>query len=67
MEESFRKSMAWLHTWVGLSAGWVLLFVFVTGAAGYFQTEITRWMQPERPLIEAPGATDSAPGSPLWV
>ncbi len=42
--------MAWLHTWTGLVTGWVLFFVFVTGTAGYMTDEITRWMQPERPM-----------------
>ncbi|PRB84388.1 PepSY domain-containing protein [Pseudomonas sp. MYb185] len=50
MKEGFRQSMAWLHTWCGLVVGWVLFFVFVTGTAGYFTYEITRWMEPERPL-----------------
>ncbi|MFA5609960.1 MAG: PepSY-associated TM helix domain-containing protein, partial [Alcaligenes sp.] len=50
MKESFRQCMAWLHTWVGLVAGWILFFVFVTGTAGYVDDEITRWMEPERPL-----------------
>jgi uncharacterized iron-regulated membrane protein len=42
--------MAWLHTWAGLMVGWVLFFVFLTGSAGYFATEIGRWMQPEQLL-----------------
>ncbi len=50
MKEGFRQSMAWLHTWTGLVVGWVLFFVFVTGTAGYVDDEITRWMEPERPL-----------------
>lgn len=50
MKEGFRQSMAWLHTWTGLIVGWVLFLVFLTGTAGYFDEEITRWMQPERPL-----------------
>lgn len=50
MKEGFRQSMAWLHTWTGLVVGWVLFFVFLTGTTGYFDDEITRWMQPERPL-----------------
>nr|WP_284047956.1 PepSY-associated TM helix domain-containing protein [Marinobacter sp. ATCH36] len=41
--------MAWLHTWAGLTLGWVLFLMFVTGTAGYFDTEIDRWMQPELP------------------
>ncbi|MGE8613160.1 MAG: PepSY domain-containing protein, partial [Achromobacter veterisilvae] len=49
MKNGFRQVAAWLHTWSGLTVGWVLFFVFVTGTAGYFQHEITRWMQPELP------------------
>lgn len=52
MKDGFRQCMAWLHTWCGLVVGWVLFFVFVTGTAGYFNTEITRWMQPELPLAQ---------------
>jgi uncharacterized iron-regulated membrane protein len=50
MKEHFRQSMAWLHTWAGLLAGWVMFFVFVTGTAAFFCDEITRWMSPELPL-----------------
>ena len=48
-EASFRQAMAWLHTWVGLTLSWLLFFIFLTGTAGYFDTEIDRWMQPELP------------------
>jgi uncharacterized iron-regulated membrane protein len=51
MKDTFRQSMKWFHTWVGLIVGWVLFFMFLTGSLGYFYQEITRWMQPERPLI----------------
>jgi len=50
MKGDFRQSMKWLHTWVGLVVGWVLVFMFITGTSGYFKKEITRWMEPERPL-----------------
>lgn len=50
MNESFRRSMAWVHTWAGLLVGWVSFFIFLTGTAGYFDTEIDRWMQPEGSL-----------------
>ncbi len=50
MKATFRQSMAWLHTWAGLILGWVLYFMFVTGTAGYLDTEIDRWMQPELPV-----------------
>ncbi len=59
MKEGFRQSMAWLHTWTGLVVGWVLFFVFVTGTAGYFDDEITRWMKPELPLASKPEPYDS--------
>jgi uncharacterized iron-regulated membrane protein len=47
-----RHSMSWLHTWSGLVFGWVLYLMFVTGSLGYFDEEITRWMQPEIPIQE---------------
>ena len=50
MKGAFRRSMAWLHTWTGLILGWLLFFIFLTGTAGYFDTEIDRWMQPELPM-----------------
>lgn len=46
--------MAWLHTWLGLLTGWVLYFMFVTGTAGYLDTEIDRWMRPELPATRLP-------------
>jgi uncharacterized iron-regulated membrane protein len=54
MKRTFRLSMAWLHTWVGLLLGWVLFAIFVTGTATYFKWEITRWMQPEITGVVAP-------------
>ncbi len=39
--------MAWLHTWAGLSVCWVLLLVFASGTASFYNKEITFWMQPE--------------------
>lgn len=49
MKNGFRQSMSWLHTWGGLTVGWILYFVFLTGTLGYFDTEIDRWMKPELP------------------
>jgi uncharacterized iron-regulated membrane protein len=49
MKNGFRQSMSWVHTWGGLSVGWILFFVFLTGTTGYFDTEIDRWMKPELP------------------
>lgn len=47
MTVSLRRSMAWIHGWLGLLAGWLLFAMFLTGTASYFRPEITRWMQPE--------------------
>ncbi len=46
----FRKNMSGVHTWTGLVLGWLLLWMFLSGSLGYFDTEIDRWMQPELPL-----------------
>ncbi|RYX91992.1 MAG: PepSY domain-containing protein [Comamonadaceae bacterium] len=59
MNGFFRQSMAWLHTWLGLLFGWVLYFMFVTGTAGYLDTEIDRWMRPELPLAHYPIANQT--------
>ncbi|MEW5056237.1 MAG: PepSY-associated TM helix domain-containing protein [Cycloclasticus sp.] len=50
MNGTFRQSMSWLHTWAGLVLGWLLYFMFITGAIGYFYAEVDRWMKPEAPL-----------------
>lgn len=47
MRQGFRQSMAWLHTWCGLLAGWILFAVFLTGTASYYRQEISAWMRPE--------------------
>lgn len=62
MKENFRQSMAWLHTWLGLLFGWLLYFMFVTGTAGYLDTEIDRWMRPELPAARYPLPPDTAVG-----
>jgi len=54
MKDHFRKSMAWLHTWLGLLSGWLLYFMFITGTLGYLDTEIDRWMRPELPVARYP-------------
>lgn len=56
-----RQSMAWIHTWLGLLAGWILFAMFLTGTASYFRPEITRWMQPEVRL--APVSAAQAAGA----
>ena len=52
-EGNFRQSMKWLHTWAGLVVAVVLYFMFITGTAGYFNDEITYWMQPETSALNS--------------
>jgi uncharacterized iron-regulated membrane protein len=62
MKESFRQSMGLLHSWLGLSAGWLLFFVFLTGTTGFVHSEISRWMRPELPLVGGmPAASEMLP------
>ena len=49
-----RPAMAGVHTWTGVLFSWLLYFMFVTGAAGYLDTEIDRWMRPELPAAHYP-------------
>ena len=42
--------MIWLHTYLGITTGWLLFVIFVTGTLSYFTPEITYWMMPERQI-----------------
>ncbi|MCQ4270516.1 PepSY domain-containing protein [Pseudomonas kuykendallii] len=62
-EGGFRQAMAWLHTWGGLWACWVLFVIFLTGSLGVFDEPITRWMKPHLPQAsEATGDTRMGDG-----
>jgi uncharacterized iron-regulated membrane protein len=47
MRETFRLSMAYMHTWLGLVLGFVLMAVFFFGTLSVFDREIDRWSVPE--------------------
>lgn len=47
MLSSFRLSMTWVHTWFGLTLGYVLMVCFFFGALSVFDREIDRWAIPE--------------------
>jgi uncharacterized iron-regulated membrane protein len=47
MYQSFRQSMAWLHTWFGLVLGFVLMACFFFGSLSVFDREIDRWAIPD--------------------
>jgi uncharacterized iron-regulated membrane protein len=54
MFQSFRHSMAWLHTWFGLVLGYVLMAAFFFGALSVFDREIDRWAIPETRFAAQP-------------
>lgn len=47
MFNSFRMSMGWVHTWMGLVLGFVLMICFFFGTLSVFDREIDRWAVPE--------------------
>ena len=50
MDQTFRTSMAWLHTWAGVVLGALLFAIFWMGTLSVFDREIDRWMMPETRL-----------------
>ena len=42
MKEGFRQAMAWLHTWAGLTFGWLLFAIFLTGTLAYALADAMR-------------------------
>jgi len=76
LKPKFRQSMAWLHGWAGVTVGWILYAVFVTGTLSYFREELSHWMRPELsaarmdPDAIARGLQileERAPHSPRWL
>lgn len=53
IERGLRQSMAGLHLWAGLLAGWLLFAIFVTGGISYYRDELTQWLRPEIPARPA--------------
>ncbi|MBL8629531.1 MAG: PepSY domain-containing protein, partial [Rhodospirillaceae bacterium] len=46
--------MAWLHSWAGIIAGWLLFAIALTGTLSFFKPEISDWMHPEVRSTNAP-------------
>lgn len=42
----FRRILLWLHRWVGVTAGLVILFLAITGGVLVFQHTQDRWLNP---------------------
>lgn len=47
MFDTFRQTMTWVHTWLGLVLGYVLMIAFFFGALSVFDREIDRWALPQ--------------------
>lgn len=47
MFTNFRQAMTWLHTWMGLVLGFVLMVCFFFGSLSVFDREIDRWAIPQ--------------------
>ena len=54
MRETFRLSMAYIHTWLGLVLGFVLMICFFFGSLSVFDREIDQWSVPETRAQAAP-------------
>ncbi len=44
---NIRRTLLWLHRWVGVLSGLVILVIAVTGGALVFEQTIQRWLRPE--------------------
>ncbi len=64
MKDGFRQQMAWLHTWCGLTAGWLLCAIFLTGTLSIFRLPITQWME-AKPVLQAVPGADAGIGAPV--
>ncbi|GBQ60663.1 PepSY-associated TM helix domain-containing protein [Komagataeibacter swingsii] len=60
MRETLRTRLGWLHGWAGFVAGLLAACIFMTGTLSVFDTEITRWMQPENRVPAKTALTDTA-------
>lgn len=50
MKGTLRQSMSGLHTWCGLTCGWILCAIMLTGTLSVFRDPITHWME-ARPML----------------
>ncbi|MGB3436115.1 PepSY-associated TM helix domain-containing protein [Achromobacter sp.] len=55
--------MSWLHTWCGLTCGWLLCAIFLTGTLSVFREPITRWME----AGPSPGPAAEAADARQWL
>ena len=61
---NLRRALLWLHRWVGVLAGLVILVIAVTGAALVFEHSIQRWVRPD---LYPTAATSKAERAPIQI
>ena len=54
MNWTFRQAMTWMHTWLGLVLGFVLMVVFFFGSLSVFDRKIDRWAIPQTRFAPQP-------------
>jgi uncharacterized iron-regulated membrane protein len=47
VKPGFRQAMTWLHNWLGLVVGWLLLAIAAAGTLSVFRQELDGWCHPE--------------------
>jgi uncharacterized iron-regulated membrane protein len=60
-----KKTIAWLHLWLGLVSGLIVLFISITGCIYVFHKEIDHWLHHDIHFVEARN-TPALPASVLW-
>ncbi len=58
---NIRRTLLWLHRWVGVLSGLVILVIAVTGGALVFEQTIQRWMRPELYPLQATAKVNRIP------
>lgn len=55
MKRTFKEVVLFLHRWLGLITGLVVLILSITGCLFVFQQEITGWLRDDIMYVDAPG------------
>lgn len=61
----FRRISDWLHLWLGIGSGLIIIIVALTGCIYAFQVEITQWVHRNEIFIQAPPNAKPLPLSVL--
>ncbi|MGF1642248.1 MAG: PepSY-associated TM helix domain-containing protein [Thiotrichales bacterium] len=67
MKQIFHHATTWLHTWMGLVLGFVLMGAFFFGALSVFDREIDRWAIPQTRFEPQPMPSFEAVLQPVYA